>query len=99
MLVDGTRIDGATNTFLRRTLPVSQPLHGVEEAEKDKHKRYPDSPNAMEFKPVVVGTQIEIGASAREVIGFFAKRAAERTCAGLTPTSGEGVTRHYGGVE
>ena len=27
------------------------------------------------------------GASAREVISMFAKRAAERTCAGLTPTS------------
>ena len=41
----------------------------------------------MEFKPVAVGTQIELGASAREVIGILAKRAAERTCAGLTPTN------------
>ena len=41
----------------------------------------------MEFKPVAVGTQIELGASAREVIGKLAKRAAARTCAGFTPTS------------
>ena len=56
-------------------------------AEKEKHKRYPDSPAPMEFMPVAVGTQIELRASAREVIGMLAKRAAERTCAGLTPTS------------
>ena len=65
----------------------TQPLHGVEEAEKEKHKRYPDSPAPMEIKPVAVGTQIELGASAREVIGMLAKRAAARTSAGLTPTS------------
>ena len=87
LLVDGTRIDGATDSYLRRALAVSQPLHGVEEAEKEKHKRYPDRPAPMEFKPVTVGTQIELGASAREVIGMLAKRAAARTCAGLTPTS------------
>ena len=87
LLVDGTRIDGATDSYLRRALAVSQPLHGVEEAEKEKHKRYPDSPAPMEFKPVAVGTQIELGASAREVIGMLAKRAAARTSAGLTPTS------------
>ena len=56
LLVDGTRIDGATDTYLRRALAVSQPLHGVEEAEKETHKRYSDSPNTMEFKPVAVGT-------------------------------------------
>ena len=87
LLVDGTRIDGATESYLRRALAVTQPLHGVEEADKEKHKRYPDSPAPMEFKPVAVGTQIELGASARVVIGMLAKRAAERTCAGLTPTS------------
>ena len=39
--VDGTRIDGATDTYLRRALAVPQPLHGVEEAERENHKRYP----------------------------------------------------------
>ena len=87
LLVDGTRIDGAADAYLRRGLAVFQPLHGVEKAEKEKRKRYPDSPASMEFKPVAVGTQIELGASAREVIGMLAKRAAERTCACLTPTS------------
>ena len=87
LIVDGTRIDGVTDTYLRHAPAVSQPLHGVEEFEKEVHKRYLDSPNAMEFKPVAVGTQIKFGASAREVIGILAKRAAERTCAGLTPTS------------
>ena len=87
LLVDGTRIDGATDSYLRRALAVSQPLHGVEEAENEKHTRYPDSPAPMEFKPVAVGTQIKLGASVREVIGMLAKRAAEHTCAGLTPTS------------
>ena len=87
LLVDETRIDGATDSYLRRALAVTQPLHGVEEAEKEKHKRYPDSPAPMEFKPVAVGTQIELGASAREVIGMLAKRAAARTSTGLTPTS------------
>ena len=56
LLVDGTRIDGATESYLRRALAVTQPLHGVEEADKEKHKRYPDSPAPMEFKPVAVGT-------------------------------------------
>ena len=55
LLVDRTRIDGATDSYMRRALAVSQPLHGVEEAEKEKRKRYPDCPGTMEFKPVAVG--------------------------------------------
>ena len=39
LLVDGTRIDGATDSYLRRALAVSQPLHGVEEAEKENKSR------------------------------------------------------------
>ena len=70
LMVDVTRIDGATKAYVQRTEALAQPLHGVLQAEKEKHDTYPaaECPPGFVFKPFAMGTQTELGPQAVALI-------------------------------
>ena len=61
---------------------MAEPLHGVAEAEKERHCTYPadECPSGFTFVPFAMGTQTEMGLSAVSLVNDLATREGRQIC-------------------
>lgn len=87
ILIDVTKVNGATPDILAVSDAVARPLAGVIAAERSKFAHYPDPPDGWRMLPVAIGSQGELAPLAAELLHLLATRTARRQAGGEEPTS------------
>jgi hypothetical protein len=86
VLIDVTKVNGATPDILAVSDAVARPLAGVIAAERAKFDHYPDPPDGWRVWPAAIGSQGELGPQAESLLHLLATRTASRLVGGEEPT-------------